>query len=1137
MASDSFVPPSQLTWFDAGWPDHERFPYNTRYFHVKKRIFPDLLFSSDPLIITGYTSLSMLLAFLAQGQNQPQPLQHLRLLLGHEPTETNRQDFSRRHAQFSKEFETYWLERGISLYQSADLLLAIDLLQRKVIQVRLASDSPPLHAKIYKGDRAITLGSSNFSWLGLEQQFEANVRFQNSLPQSSQPSSQEKTWQKELQAAEERGVQQAEHRRFEEACQLAERLWETGTDYGEQLLALLERLLRTVTWQEALARASAEVLEGAWAQQYMRESSIQVDPPLWPSQEQGITQAMWIIEHVGSVLVADATGSGKTQMGAHLIRAVMTRIWSRGHRRRHDLPVLISPANMVREWERTSIDCGQPLKVYSDGILSSAESERHQEAEAAIRRAQVLAVDEAHRYHNRRSSRTRQLYHNLADHVLLYTATPVNRGPSDLLALIDLLGADNFDDEVIAIFERLSRIHQADRDEAMSVSERQTLQRAIQQFTVRRTKRMLNAMIDEAPNRYRDIHGNLCRYPTHKARFYTLEETPNDLRLAQEILDRTKRLRGLFALHSPFLLSEAQRRDGISEEDYLQWRLKGAQNLAVYNVMEKLRSSRIALLEHLLGTEAACAYFGYSQVGKTAETGNMLQSLHDLHNRLPENHLSIPLPPFLTDLQEHQTAIEEEMTLYREIMERVQHMSDAREQGKVQLLLTLHQKHAQVIAFDDALISLIDLKYRLEKCLPQDQVALATGNEEAGRRRVLALTGLDSTRRSVIALCSDAMSEGLNMQGASVVVHLTMPTVIRIAEQRVGRVDRMNSPHTIIESYWPEEKPIFALRADERFFRRHRFVAEYLGSNLTLPGSDIVDAREMAAWQTNNQAENDPYDWQQIRDAFEPVRNLVSGPDRLIQDMEIYNQLRHTTARVLSSVSIVTADHPWAFFAIAGTEWGAPRWVYLDGLHTSAVTDLEQISRSLRQQLGHEQTHQRTFDVLAADYLTAFLNRLNDIELALLPIKKQRALHEMSKVLEMYQSQAHSHGDVHRQEVVDQLLALFDDTKREMSVDWSTLADDWLDLIRPIWYDYHHRRRRKTPLLLRELRSVLTGEQLLLTSQLEELLARRSWTRPLDERIVAAIVGIPEQTPSSSAEMKGERFNASESRGNRNMAR
>ena len=139
------------------------------------------------------------------------------------------------------------------------------------------------------------VGSSNFSHPGLGGQHETNVRFA------------------------------PEHAPFfDGAHQLAERLWEVGADYSQDLLELLRTLLQSVTWQEALARACAEVLEGAWANKYVGTPGGDA-PPFWPSQRQGIAQALWVLEHVGSVLVADATGSGKTRMGAYLIAALMQR--------------------------------------------------------------------------------------------------------------------------------------------------------------------------------------------------------------------------------------------------------------------------------------------------------------------------------------------------------------------------------------------------------------------------------------------------------------------------------------------------------------------------------------------------------------------------------------------------------------------------------------------------------------------------------------------------------------------------------------------------------------------------------------------------------------------------------------------
>ena len=86
------------------------------------------------------------------------------------------------------------------------------------------------------------LGSSNFSRYGLGGQHEANVRFTPGTVRRS--STAPANWRR--------------------------RLWDVGVSTTRQvLLELLRTLLQSVTWQEALARACAEVLEGSWASKYV----------------------------------------------------------------------------------------------------------------------------------------------------------------------------------------------------------------------------------------------------------------------------------------------------------------------------------------------------------------------------------------------------------------------------------------------------------------------------------------------------------------------------------------------------------------------------------------------------------------------------------------------------------------------------------------------------------------------------------------------------------------------------------------------------------------------------------------------------------------------------------------------------
>jgi superfamily II DNA or RNA helicase len=1066
----------------ANWPAHDRFPYNHNRLTVGKLIEEDLLGSLNPLIITGYTSLDKLIRFLATCHRQADSFEFIRILLGNEPSPSQRQAFRFSYQEFSQEVTDYWLERGISLYLSAEVVLAMELLSRGKVHVQIAGHPRrPIHAKIYKGDSAITLGSSNFSHAGLTWQLEANVRF----------------------------TETKERTRFNEANQLAECLWSMGKEYTSDLLTLLQQLLRVVSWQDALARACAEVLEGDWAKRYMTVNLLGDKVPLWPAQQQGIAQAMWVMENIGSVLVADATGSGKTRMGAHLIRSVMQRIWGSGRMRR-DVPVLTCPPNVQDIWREEAIAAGQPIEIFSHGHLSRVTSHQHELLMRAIRRAQVLAIDEAHSFLNRQSHRARSLLSSMADYVLLFTATPVNRGPTDLLAMIDLLGADNFDEQVLKVLEQVWR-RRGPLNETLSSAERNLLRKEIQRFTVRRTKTMLNEKVAQEPERYINRLGNPCRYPDHRTKTYDCHRTTSDQAAAQAIREASQRLRGLVNLRSPLHLSDAQKRDGLSEANYREQRLQGAKGLAKYHVMASLRSSRVALLEHIHGTVATKQSFGLTSMIKPDATGNVLQTLRKMAGRPSQNMLQVALPIWLTDPLEHQRACKEEIATYEHIAALAQNISESRERTKADLLMTLLSQHKVVLAFDSRLLTLYEIRRYVEQhqCC---EVVIATGVNPGERQRLKKLLELGSSASGVIALCSDAMAEGINLQAASAVVHLDMPSVIRIAEQRVGRVDRMDSPHPAIEVYWPNDSTAFALRSDELFTQRHRFVSEFLGSNLPLPAylapsiepSDMIVTPQqiIAELEQQGSARTDLND---INDAFELVRSLVTGNQAIVPG-DVYERLRASTARVVASVSVVEASKPWAFFAVVGTEWGAPRWVFLDD-HDSPILDLEMIGQRLRDVLTPAVVD-KALDRHAASLLERFLKQLRKSEDLLLPKKKQRALEEMRIILKQYRVAAERRSDQRRLDVLQQILALVEDTGESAAIDRSTLAECWLDVIRPIWYEHLLQRRRKQPLRLKELRKPLIHEEIE-TELLREAFSVPMSSRPLDERIVAAIIGVP----------------------------
>jgi hypothetical protein len=318
----------------------------------------------------------------------------------------------------------------------------------------------------------------------------------------------------------------------------------------------------------------------------------------------------------------------------------------------------------------------------------------------------------------------------------------------------------------------------------------------------------------------------------------------------------------------------------------------------------------------------------------------------------------------------------------------------------------------------------------------------------------------------------------------------------------------MDSPHTNIEAWWPRDSDEFALRASEsKFLERHGLVSDLLGSNLPLPenlSSEMYTGLSDAPVELQEFIAELKKERYELGDVFDPVRSLVEGDQPLIP-REVYDQLRASKARVVSSVSVVEAKHPWAFFAIAGTEWGAPRWVYLDHPQSKPITELEQISQKLRENLSIT-----VVDLpieRATTLLEKFLKRLSQTEELLLPNKKQNALKEMRLILKKYKDEAVKCGDSEREGLVNYLLSLVEVEYGKQPVDLNILAELWLDLIRPRWFERLKERRPSKPLRLKHIRKDLIQNPIE-TEKLREALKVLE-VKPLDERIVATIIGVP----------------------------
>ena len=542
-----------------------------------------------------------------------------------------------------------------------------------------------------------------------------------------------------------------------------------------------------------------------------------------------------------------------------------------------------------------------------------------------------------------------------------------------------------------------------------------------------------------------------------------------------------------------------------TDERWLELRLASARGLAVHHVLNAMRSSRAALIEHVAGTEVATAESGLRTGFKTQSTGDMLGQFDRLRAvGPPVIELGCDVPAWLRDEVAWRDACDRERDLYADILAAARRLSSAREERKAKLLADLSRDHERVIAFDRHPITLAAVKTKIPPLAAK--VLVATGGNH-GRREVERALAPES-EVATVALCSDALNEGLNLQGASAIVHLDLPTTLRVAEQRVGRVDRMDSPHDVIAAWWPGDGEAFATRANELLMARAEESAALLGSNLRVPSftadqGNVVNLHEHIDQLTRPGAET----WDGIRDALDPVRQLITGTDRLVSEAE-YRARRTTKERVMARVSPVRSTQPWAFFAVAGSSTGAPRWILLEGEPAEPTYGLDQVAARLRVHL-EEDPESRAFDHECDRWLGRFLEAAGRFERQLLPRRMQRALEQMDRMTQHWAGASRDSLDVETAQRWEALNRLTHATNDDVQFDLYLVAERWLSLVKPALEAARHQRRRGRYLRLRHIEAQLRDAPLHL-KEVERAFAGLPTTVPLANRVTACILGVPQ---------------------------
>ena len=1057
-------------------PKQEGFPINESIQGrtVKEILIKDIRNSEEYLIVTGFTSLANLIDIF--GTVEYPDLKKLRIVIGYDPDER----VSKRlpHYSLPTEIKNYWLKQNVSIKLCGPILNLIEKINEEKFIFKVKDR---LHAKLYIGKNAAVLGSSNFSKSGIITQVEANIRVQflnNDI----------------------------EKEQYDGIRKIAEFYYEQAEDYNKHLIELLSKLLKDATWEEALARAIAEILESRWMKDYPVLYQALVSNDLWPSQKIGIAQAMKIIQDQGRVLIADPTGSGKTKFATALAYTLFHWLWENGLKDRSNA-LIISPKQVVDNWQREQEHFKLYNKIESMGKLSLGYDKNQKQLQKQIEEADILVIDEAHNYLHPGSKRSQAINPKGSTNVILSTATPINKKASDLLRLIELLDIDNLSDEDLETFLLLRKNKKKNLDK----HQLEMLKGYINQFIVRRTKKELNKMIDREPDLYKNRHNHTCKYPQTKPDIYDTGETSKDKEIALQIKELALHLKGVHYLQILKIPSYLN-----SEEDkknYIIQRFNSAPALASFMIRSSLRSSHCALVEYLLGTSEANKVFELNSL--KAKTGNIIEKILKCKKATPKKHFPVEWlsneHSWLFDEEKYNLICEKEISIYEKINDLAKKLSGSREKKKAMVLIEKAMKYNKVIAFDSTVISLDYFKKLIDEASLEVKALVATGQNNKNRNLVKEHLSLGSeNNEKLIALCSDAMSEGINLPDAKALVLLDMPSVLRIIEQRIGRLERMDSEHKEIHIFWPNDSDEFSLKGDKRMVDILLVTENLIGNNVDIPQAIYERYLKDGLTTENFIKAYDDYsvnecEWDGVKDSTQNLYGLLEGKDALINN-DLYNQFKDVDSTVKTAVSFIESDKNWSFFAFRGSTTRSPKWLFIDE-RNKAYTDFAEISSKLKEYLNSKEIIQRKWnEVGAGEEIKKIIVKLRQQERNLLPWKKKRALVVAEKILKQMLD-ATSENQLERKNAISTILGFFNPSaETEDFIDYDHFAELWLALLIPVLDKLRNTRKRRRSVIT--LRSLSIKEVKLTDEDIEKLIKNCQYAHTLDEIIASCIIAV-----------------------------
>ena len=507
--------------------------------------------------------------------------------------------------------------------------------------------------------------------------------------------------------------------------------------------------------REVTPREAALAILDAWFGNDV--GTVTTSLPLADYQRAAVARIETTMARYRGALLADAVGLGKTFVALAIVEQALQR---------HERVALVIPAALRSHWQRHLAQLPKAQRVGVTVLSHTALSfGRAPEADFGL-----VVVDEAHAFRNPNTRRYAGLYRlTRVSRVLLLTATPVNNRLEDLYHQIALFAEGRDFVELGA-----ASLRSAFRRAASDARSQQLVQHVLDAIMIRRSREHVDPPSDD------------LRFPTRAP--------PVSIRY------------DLLSAYGPAWPSVYRALQHLRFVAFNHADVAGAAELIRLQLLKRLESSVIAF-----GTSVRRQLQIHRMLLDALESGQWIRpaSLRGLID--DDGGAQLTLHALLTEPAPRGCIAELRDTVRadRRLLEDCLQALDASryiDDPKLARLESMLRGMRPVIVFTQYRDT---AQYLWRKLLAHARVGLIHGSEarlgaqRAARSTVIECFAPRANRarqpperlRLDVLIATDVLSEGLNLQDASAVISYDLPWNPVTLMQRIGRIDRLGSPH------------------------------------------------------------------------------------------------------------------------------------------------------------------------------------------------------------------------------------------------------------------------------------------------------------------------------------------------------